>query len=413
MNIEDNLPSYNNYSSLNSIFMSLLFSENSRDLIIDKTKLWQDDKDKFKSTIKRVVNKNKKKKDITSELLLLKPNDIFLNMKFLKDNDNKKIFFPLFKSITGQDIDNIKFYWIDNFIIDLYRSLGLSCLDIYYIDDSFYKNFYNFLFWKPFNKNQYLPEINLPSINERDIDSTNPDVLILFHKDLNKDVSIYRDAFKNEHPKIKDFLSKKDKKFEKDFFLDVFLVKNEIFDIFKDIKEYYDYNGFTYVLDSVLLRKGNKSIVGFTYEGEKYVYNNFSSNIDCPCSIKKFDWKYNNGKYCYHPYKCDLNDNLEDIGDLCFDFKEGIKTLIYIKQIKKEEVKINEDIDDEKLLNLIEQIKKMEKTTLIEEIKKFDKSIIRNSSFPIEEMQKIYLRHLLTTKQTEEPTIEGEIKTEE
>jgi hypothetical protein len=109
MNIEDNLPSYNNYSSLNSIFMSLLFSENSRDLIIDKTKLWQDDKDKFKSTIKRIVNKNKKKKDITSELLLLKPNDIFLNMKFLKDNDNKKIFFPLFKSITGQDIDNIKF----------------------------------------------------------------------------------------------------------------------------------------------------------------------------------------------------------------------------------------------------------------------------------------------------------------
>jgi hypothetical protein len=272
-------------------------------------------------------------------------------------------------------------------------------------------------------KNKYLPEINFSPFKsiESKIVSTNPDVLILYHESLNKDVSKYKDAFQITHPTIKKYILEKQKKqkengerlttFNEDFFIEPFVDKNnKTYGLFKDVREEYEFNGNTYVLDSVLVKNGDKSIIGFTYEGEKYVYNNFSSNPDCPCSIKKFDWKYNNGKYCYHPYKCDLNDNLEDIGDLCFDFKEGNKTLIYIKKSKKEE--INEDIGDEELLALIEEIQRMKQADLIGEIKKFDKTIIRDSSIDITELQRIYLRYKLTNKQIEEVKIE-EVKTEE
>jgi hypothetical protein len=88
----DNIPMYNEYSSLNSILMASLYSENSRDLIIKNAKKW-DSSNKYKLLIKRIVNKNKRQLDILKELYLLNPDEIFIdNMFFLKDASNKQKF---------------------------------------------------------------------------------------------------------------------------------------------------------------------------------------------------------------------------------------------------------------------------------------------------------------------------------
>jgi hypothetical protein len=184
----DNIPMYNEYSSLNSILMASLYSEKSRDLIIKNAKSW-DSSNKYKILIKKIVNKNKKHLDILKELYLLNPDEIFIdNMFFLKNPVNKQKF--------GQDIKKLslkKINWIDDFIIDLYRSLDISCLDIYKIEDKCYINLYKFIEWKlndidyNTNLNSYITD-NMSRITENIIIPDNPDVLIVFNDTLNKSI---------------------------------------------------------------------------------------------------------------------------------------------------------------------------------------------------------------------------------
>ena len=67
------------------------------------------------------------------------------------------------------------------------------------------------------------------------------------------------------------------------------LFNNNEINNFINIEEEVLFGNDTYILDSILLRIGNKSIVGFRCDGEKYVYNNFSSTYDNTCSVIKFD----------------------------------------------------------------------------------------------------------------------------
>ena len=67
-----NVPLFNEFSSLNSILMATLYSENSRNLIIKNAKNW-DSSNKYKTLIKKIVNKNKRKNDISKEISLLNP----------------------------------------------------------------------------------------------------------------------------------------------------------------------------------------------------------------------------------------------------------------------------------------------------------------------------------------------------
>jgi hypothetical protein len=369
-----NVPIYNEYSSLNSILMASLYSENSRDIIIKKAKSWNR-LDEFKSLIKKIVNKNKRKSDISNEISLLKPDEIFIeNMFFLKDPQNKKKF--------GVDLKKFslnKLSWNDDFIIDFYRCLGLSCLDIYIIDDKYYLNLYKFINWN-LTINDYETELNISTfknINEENIIPENPDVLIVFNNILNSsiiDKYIKPLSIKN---KTKDLI-------------DQFLPTDEKFKIFQDIKEEVSINDNVYILDSILLRIGDKSIVGFRCDGEKYVYNNFSSSDDNPCSVIKFDWSYNEGIFCYNPIKCQLEDDkISDIDEFCFDFNKGDKTLIYIKKDKIQDII---DIPDSEILKIIQRIKGMNISTITDEIKQFDPTII-NKKLKLNELEKILLKY--------------------
>jgi len=372
-------PQFNEYSSLNSLLMSSLYSENSRDLIIKNAKTW-DNSNKYKSLIKKIVNKNKQKKDISSEISSLKPEDFFFdNMFFLKDIENQKKFITNLKK--NQNIKYIR--WTDNFIIDIYRSLGLSCLDIYYFNQNFYLNLYKFIFWSPQNSGKYILELNTKTSPTKhkeieNISTNNYDVLVIFHNDFNKTINNYINAF-----------IIKDNKGKEQNFSNIFENKNEELKKFIEIKEEIDFNGNKYILDSVLLKKDDKSIVGFRCDGEKYVYNNFASSFDNPCSIIKYDWNYNNGEFCHNPFKCDLNDDdITNIDDLCFNFNEGNKTLIYIKKDVKPVIP---DITDEEILQIIKEIKAMDLNNLSTYIKTYDTNII-SQKLKREELEKIALR---------------------
>lgn len=367
-----NVPLYNEYSSLNSILMASLYSENSRDLIIKNAKSW-DSSNKYKSLIKKIVNKNKRRNNISNDISLLTPDEIFLeNMYFLKDKENQKKFVNDLKNNKSN-----KILWIDDFIIDFYRSLDLSCLDIYYDNNIHYLNLYKFISWKLSSDNKYTTELNVASVlkyKEENIIPKNPDILIVFN-DINEK---YINPFVS--PKIKSLNSLIENDFKS---------VNDSFNQFGNIKEEVVINDETYILDSILLRIGDKSIVGFRCDGEKYVYNNFSSTYDSPCSVIKFDWKYNEGEFCYNPIKCKLEDNdMRDINDLCFNFINGNKTLIYIKKDKIPEIPEIPDIPDSEIIKIIKKIKEMKIEELIEFIKKYDENIIRGSS------DKIYLEKI-------------------
>lgn len=372
-----NVPIYNEYSSLNSILMASLYSENSRDMIIKKAKSW-DRSNKYKSLIKKIVNKNKQKNDISDQISLLNPDEIFIdNMFFLNDSENKKKF--------GQDLKKLslkKINWNDDFIIDFYRGLGLSCLDIYINENKYYFNLYKFFIWNLTNDN-YKTDFNtsiIKNISNEFIIQENPDVLIVFNNILNK--SIIENYFKifNLNNKTKQLLDR---------------LSTDKFEIFQEIKEEVSINDEIYILDSVLLRIGDKSIVGFRCDGEKYVYNNFSSSEDSPCFVIKFDWSYNQGIFCYNPIKCQLeNENINDINDYCFDFNNGDKTLIYIKKEKVQDIPNIPDISDKDILKIIKDIKNMDISNITKEIKEYDPNII-NKGLNRNELEKILLKYYM------------------
>ena len=207
----------------------------------------------------------------------------------------------------------------------------------------------------------------------------NPDVLIVFNDKIN--TSIERKYFRHfTNSKSKQILD------------DKFKTKTDKFNKFTDIQEEVDINGNIYILDSILLRFGNKSIVGFRCDGEKYVYNNFSYTFDSPCSVIKFDWKYDNGEFCYNPIKCKLEDEkIDDIEKLCFDFNKGDKTLIYIKKDNIEKNQDIPDIPDNYILEIIKKIKLMPMAKLIQIIQNYDPKIV-SAFLNKEELEKIVLK---------------------
>ena len=151
----------------------------------------------------------------------------------------------------------------------------------------------------------------------------------------------------------------------------------------KEIEDVIVFNGDTYILDSCIISNYNikninlgHAIVGITCKNEKYVYNGWirttkdpamlvNKNIKdkddkdikddkdklLPCELMKFDWRVKNkdSKFCINPNFCKLdilkkyNDPMENTG-LCFSFGIGNRTLIYVKQSKKDIKSIDTNI---------------------------------------------------------------------
>ena len=111
------------------------------------------------------------------------------------------------------------------------------------------------------------------------------------------------------------------------------------------------YNGDTYILDSCILGNFNKvgtvghAISGITCNNNRYVYNGtfrHRGTLANPhvitkraqCDLMKFDWNIRTeNKFCLNPRICDIYLTEEIPADnLCFSFDKGARTMIYVKQ---------------------------------------------------------------------------------
>jgi hypothetical protein len=113
------------------------------------------------------------------------------------------------------------------------------------------------------------------------------------------------------------------------------------------------YNGDTYILDSCILGNFNKigtsghAISGITCNNNRYVYNGtfrHRGTVDNPgvitkrsqCDLMKFPWNIRQeSKFCINPRICNLDlVDQPPTDNLCFSFDKGARTIIYVKENK-------------------------------------------------------------------------------
>jgi|688.fasta_scaffold171301_2 hypothetical protein len=112
------------------------------------------------------------------------------------------------------------------------------------------------------------------------------------------------------------------------------------------------YNGDTYILDSCILGNFNKigtggghAISGITCNNNRYVYNGtfrHRGTVDNPgvitkrsqCDLMKFPWNIRQeSKFCINPRICNLDlVDQPPTDNLCFSFDKGARTIIYVKE---------------------------------------------------------------------------------
>ena len=330
----------------NSILMALLYSDESRKLLLKKSKKWNK-KIEVLNTIKYILQNKYLRTD-----KVYKDYEYFDKIRpeyILKQlyNYNKK------KFIIDPDI-NKNGYKSSLYIRKIYKLLGVNIL---YLDlDLKTKNIYYSI-----NNNV---EVNKKIVgnkitlyykykNYRTLLKylKNPDIIIINPKD-NINITRYPSWYKiNNNISYKKFWD----------IINFANLTNKVIN-----------NNNIYIEDSVLLTNYNKneigghSIAGITCKGNRYVYNGWSrSTIDpnmksnginyiknIPCELMNFDWNINENKeFCLNKKKCILD--IMNVKDLCFSFNKGTREIIYVKKQSDNKLNIKKDVkcDKNKVIN--------------------------------------------------------------
>ena len=130
------IPNYKGVCWFNAILMSVLYSYHSRKLLLNESQEWTNEKStKFQMLIKKLIvnyfNKNKKIRNIQTLFSKIKPDSLIYNMIYEKnDPKTSKEIMNIFSKKGSIDL-----IWLDIYIINLYRYLGLNCLDVVYLED--------------------------------------------------------------------------------------------------------------------------------------------------------------------------------------------------------------------------------------------------------------------------------------
>jgi hypothetical protein len=326
-----------------SSFVAMFYSQRSRDVIIKSSETW-DNKIKDNKINKRlfrllrfVLNKRYVKTDKED------------NYPKFSDNIFVDILRLLFK-IDGfpYDPDNVNHtgFIPDVYICKLYKLLGIDykIFDImgFTVAYSYYNKEYDLVSYEIDNgvviekiKNDGL------QVGSYTNDTLTPPILIIRYK----------------HPKIHSLYTrsgilKSNTNIDR-------IMKNEL----TSMDDKICYNGKVYILDSVILKNWNDNdglvnhgIVGITCEGYKYVYNGWVRTIidkvggmeflidaKSPCELMPYDWNIiKDNNFCLNNYTC-IPDIWKKVlkpvvinkirkTELCFNFSQGIRTLIYVRQ---------------------------------------------------------------------------------
>lgn len=357
------LPNYLEYCWLNAIIICVLYSELSRNLLINE-----------------IENlKNTQYIGIIKELLIAYYTNKKNILQYFKSIDPISLLSEIFNTKEKKKL-------AEKHIINFYKYLGIKCLGIAYFNNN--------------GNDIYIT---------KEIIKSDPDVIVFFHQDLNN----YSETFLN-HLKSKDKISRNE-----------FILSATKFTNLSTYEEEITYNNITYILSSCLTSDTKEnidyhSVAGIYCNNTRYVYNGYKNDIKSPCSLIKYDWNIkNNELYCLNPSKCDINTliDINDINNLCFNFGKGNRTLIYIRKDKttvlqsknykiddiekmEEELKldnINTDIIDIKELSIIGLLNEVEKI----EKKKIELSKIANADLKRTKLEKFILSYRLKNKKEE------------
>ena len=364
----------------NSILMALLYSDESRKLLLKKSNKWNI-KIKVLNTIKYILHNKYLRTD-----KIFKDYEYFDKIRpefILKElyNYNKK------KFIIDPDINKFG-YKSALYIRKIYKLLGVKVL---YLDLDFKTKK---LYYSLFNNFEIVSLNNTGTIslyNKIKSFSTiikyfkNPDVVIINIKEKLDDTQ-YPSWYKINNNSI--------------------YYNNNTIDCLKNfstLNNEVKNNKDIYVQDSILLANynsnvGGHSISGITCKGDRYVYNGWTrttidpnikvnsqikdwkkmlvnneywyfnipsgkivkeadsiypsnfpaeeffkkNNIEIPCELIKYDWNViKNKDFCLNPKKCILDEM--NINDLCFSFNKGEREVIYVKKNKDNKLNIKND----------------------------------------------------------------------
>jgi hypothetical protein len=274
---------------LNSILISLVYNSAFKQVIIDNFEYTLNDKKNlFKNLIKYLLentsNPNTFKK--------ITPQDLLLSLDF-----------NLTTNIT----------WIPDYLNKIYKLLNIKFLTIIFDSKS----------------NKYI------------LDSTDvldPDVIILYHSDLNKKSNVFISKFKEFYK------TNTSKALEYEG-----ISKGLKFNGIDTYEDEISINESVYEINSCFLTN-NTATIGFFCNGEKFVYNYLESPNLSTCAIVKYDWnlKKNESK-CFSKNTCKINS------DSCFSFFKDEKLIIYIKKKKEISEENPEEISEEKSKEISEQ----------------------------------------------------------
>ena len=310
----------------NSILMAVLYSENSRKMLLEKSKKWNSRINIFKTLLYILKNKYLRTDNLHNDYLYfdkIRPEYI---LKLLYKYDKKKFIFNPEKYKT-------KGYKTSLYIRKVYKLMGANVLFLDYdkYNNKLYYSLNNNYELKGLEDNKVQYVLKYKTIYTIEQKMRNPDVIIISLKN-NNDF--------NKHPSW--YLIEKDK------YPDIY---NSVLDLNNNIK----YNNNEYIQDSVLLNNwnssvGSHSIAGIKCNNEKYVYNGWSrstidpniirkeynnDNIDIPCELIKYNWNLEKSDdFCLNTLKCKL-DIMSTMNNLCFNFSQGTREIIYIKNIYK------------------------------------------------------------------------------
>jgi len=353
----------------NSILMAILYSQNSRKLLLH-------------DNIYKKLQKQKKLYKIINDILL----DNYISREkamnyynLLKPEEIIKSYLPNIRKMNKNFM--LKRGWFFYMYLPKFLNvLGKSCMTLDRYKGEYYINMLKiFDFYK---KSLYgnEVEINLLSNYEKLLleEKTNPDYLIvncLTNNDIDTDVALdvmiriidEECLFGKNKLLFNNIKLKYSGKRFKGLGLD-------------KLEKVIEYNGDTYIQDSCILANYNKTlkedyhaICGISCKNNKYVYNGWMrtttdpSIVDkslfkhdnMPCELMKFDWDVNNpkSKFCLNNKLCQLPMIDKTINNsLCFSFGKGERSIIYVKTNKA-----FKSLDDNPDISKLLSVKKTDK----------------------------------------------------
>jgi hypothetical protein len=327
------IPQFTGTCWFNSILMSLLYSQNSRKLLLHDNIYKRDKTNAFYKIINKILeNKYLSREKGMKYFNIMRPENILRSFVENKDylyeildgGEQFYSFLPIFIEYLGKTcitLDKSNFV-NGEYYVNLVKSLAKKDSKLHeFIENKMEKNI-----------EEFVAEILKPEI-------TNPDYILVNIPNETKDYMYYFDSMLLN---VKKLLIKYSKTIN---------YKKHTIRTFDDI---ITYNGDKYILDSSLIINYNAkdklthAIAGIKCKNQKYVYNGWvRTTIDpskadddlfkykiLPCELMKYNWDVNDKEknFCLNPQRCnvDIIKNTKD-DTLCFSFSKGFRTLVYVK----------------------------------------------------------------------------------